>query len=95
MLNNYSSKGLTATYGKYQEDHTVRINGTFTIDALQEGWMINDNSDEQIIMKWLESNTNINNSLIPYTSNVDHIEEMSSIIKRMIDDGLFQKIIHN
>ena len=95
LLNNYSSKGLTATYGKYQEDHTVRINGTFTIDALQEGWMINDNSDEQIIMKWLESNTNINNSLIPYTSNVDHIEEMSSIIKRMIDDGLFQKIIHN
>jgi len=81
--------GIEAKLWKYQIDHCVILNKRLSIDALQNGWYIEDRTKNMAIMTWLQKNTKIKDGVIPYTPSMDHIKEMVDIIDSLNKNGLF------
>ncbi|MGL5981034.1 MAG: GmrSD restriction endonuclease domain-containing protein [Phocaeicola sp.] len=80
--------GLHIDFNKYQEGHTIKLNKEISIDALQEGWFLEDLTEDKHIMDWLLKKTTINNNLLSYTPGEDHIEEMIGVINELIKEKI-------
>ena len=84
-------EGLSVAQGNYQNDHEVKLNGNISIDALQEGWLVKDLTEDGHIMKWLQSNTDINKDcVIPHAPNTDCVEEIIKIIEKLIAEKILK-----
>lgn len=70
---------------KYEEDHKVKINNAIAIDALQDGWLIEDLTDNGRIEYWLKQNTDIQNGVLSHT-NDDYVKRMTTIVKQLLTE---------
>ena len=83
-------EGLNVHFYKYQEDHKVKLNNKVSIDALQEGWLVEDLTEEQHIKEWLQQNTSIKDNVLVYSPNKDHVEEMLQVINELINNKMLE-----
>ena len=89
-------KGLDVHFYKYQEDHTVRLNNKVSIDALQDGWLVEDLTDDKHIMNWLLANTSVSGpyngiigqGLLNHVKGNDYIDEILGIINALLHNNM-------
>lgn len=89
-------KGLDVHFYKYQEDHTVKLNNKIAIDALQDGWFVEDLTDDKHIMNWLFANTSVSGpyngitgqGFLYHSKGNDYIEEILDIINVLLQNNL-------
>ena len=70
---------------KYEEEHAVRINNAIAIDALQEGWLIEDKTEEKNIEAWLKKNTNIKDGILSHPEG-DYVKNVMAVIKKLSEE---------
>jgi hypothetical protein len=93
LFNNLPSE-LDAYLYKYQEDHMVRLNNKVSIDALQDGWLVEDLTEDKHIMAWLLANTsvsedsNIGQGFLKHVKDNDYIDEILDVINNLIQNSL-------
>lgn len=95
LFNNLPS-GLDVYFYKYQEDHTVRINNKISFDALQEGWLVEDLTDNKHLMEWLIDNTSVQGphngecgkGFLFHVKESDFIDEILDVIYKLNENGL-------
>lgn len=97
LKENLPATGITVSrLGNSQGDHVVWINNKITVDALQDGWLIEDLTDNKTIMAWLIAKNNAVSC--PYNGNPaqgflnhvtghDLIDEILVIINQLINNG--------
>lgn len=95
LFNNLPS-GLDVRFYKYQEDHSVRINNKISFDALQDGWFVEDLTDDKHIINWLVAHTSIQGSyngiagqgFLNHVKGNDYIDEILDIINNLLQNNL-------
>ncbi|MBQ5994139.1 MAG: DUF262 domain-containing protein [Bacteroidales bacterium] len=88
--------GLDVHFYKYQEDHTVRINNKVSFDALQDGWIVEDLTDDKHIINWLVASTSVQGSyngitgqgFLNHVKGNDYIDEILGIINELLRNSL-------
>ena len=97
LFNNLPS-GLDVHFYKYQEDHKIKLNNEVAIDALQEGWLVEDLTEDQHIMNWLQQNTlirvaapNVREGVLEHVANTDYIDEIVKVVDGLIRDNVLEK----
>lgn len=96
LLFNNLPKNLDVHFYKYQEDHTVRINNKLSIDALQDGWVIEDLTNNKQIMIWLLKNTSVKgqdngitgHGFLTHEKGKDYIDEILGVINDLLKNKL-------
>lgn len=96
LLFNRLPKGLDVHFYKYQEDHMVRLNNKLSIDALQDGWFVEDLTDDKHIMVWLLANTSVSGpyngiigqGFLNHVKGNDYIDEIIDVINNILNNNL-------